>query len=82
MPEMEFRQLALFNAGHVGVFWCTAGISPWERHPDDEELLQVVEGEVDLEVLTDDGPVVKNAPGPSEMSTAADPRTEGSDDER
>jgi len=49
LPEMEFRQLAPFNRGHVGVFWCTAGTSPWERHPEDEELLQVIEGEVDIE---------------------------------
>lgn len=102
LPEMEFRQLAPFNEGHLGVFWCTAGVSPWELHPEDEELLQVIEGEVDIEVLTDDGPVVTKVsagscfvvprglwhrhrvpeklkelyltPGPSEMSTADDPR--------
>jgi hypothetical protein len=35
LPDMEFRQLAPFNRGHVGVFWCTAGTSPWERHPEE-----------------------------------------------
>jgi uncharacterized cupin superfamily protein len=59
LPEMEFHQLAPFNGGHVGVFRCSAGISPWERHPEDEELLHVIEGEVDIEVLTDDGPRLK-----------------------
>lgn len=57
LPEMEFRELARFNQGQVGVFWCSAGLSPWERHPDDDELLQVLEGEVDIIVLREDGPV-------------------------
>lgn len=104
LPEMEFHQIAPFNRGQLGVFWCSAGTSPWERHPEDEELLQVIEGEVDIEVLTDEGPVVTTVhagslfvvprglwhrhrvstkltelyltPGPSEMSTADDPRAE------
>jgi uncharacterized cupin superfamily protein len=104
LAEMDFHQLAPFNRGHIGVFWCSSGISPWERHPEDEELLQVIEGEVDIEVLTDDGPVVTTVragslfvvprglwhrhrvpgklkelyltPGPTESSTAADPRAE------
>ena len=56
LPEMEFRKLADFNEGHMGVFWCSAGDSPWERHPDDDELLQVLEGEVEIVVLEGDGP--------------------------
>ena len=32
-----------------------AGETPWERHPDGDELLHVLDGEVDVEVLTDDG---------------------------
>jgi quercetin dioxygenase-like cupin family protein len=58
LGELEFRSLAPFNRGVLGVFWSSGGTSPWERHPDDEELLQPIEGEVDIEVLTDDGPVV------------------------
>jgi mannose-6-phosphate isomerase-like protein (cupin superfamily) len=57
LPEMEFAQLADFNEGGVGVFWATGGRSPWELHPDDDKLLQIVEGEVVITVLTDDGPV-------------------------
>ena len=56
LPKMEFQELARFNQGHVGVFWCTAGTSPWERHPDDDELLHVLEGEVEIIVMSDDGP--------------------------
>ena len=33
-----------------------SGLTPWERHPDGDELLHVLEGEVDVTVLTDDGP--------------------------
>lgn len=55
LAEAEFQRLAAFNEGEVGVFWASNGISPWELHPDDEELLQVIEGSVDIEVLTDDG---------------------------
>lgn len=34
-----------------------SGTTPWERHPDGDELLHVLDGEVDVTVLTDDGPV-------------------------
>ena len=54
LGEVEFRRLASFNGGEVGVFWASSGLSPWERHPDDEEFLQVIEGTVEIEVLTDD----------------------------
>jgi quercetin dioxygenase-like cupin family protein len=102
--ELDFRTLARFNQGSLGVFWASGGTSPWERHPDDDELLQPIEGEVDIEVLTPDGSVVTTVragsvfvvprglwhrhrlrgvlkelyltPGPSEHSTAPDPRQE------
>jgi quercetin dioxygenase-like cupin family protein len=32
-----------------------SGQAPWERHPDGDELLHVLEGAVDLTVLTDNG---------------------------
>ncbi len=65
LPEMEFRQLAKFNQGHVGVFWADGGRSPWERHPDDDELLQILEGEVLVTVLTEEGPVETRVPAGS-----------------
>ena len=58
LRELEFRELAPFNRGSVGVYWAAGGTSPWERHPDDEELLHVLEGRADVTILTDDGPVV------------------------
>lgn len=34
------------------------GLSPWEYHPDADELLYVVEGSVEVSVLTDGKPVI------------------------
>lgn len=34
-----------------------AGLAPWERHPDGDELILVLEGGGDITVLTDEGPV-------------------------
>jgi mannose-6-phosphate isomerase-like protein (cupin superfamily) len=56
LAEMEFRELARFDDGHAGVFWSgPGGPSPWEMHPDCDELLQVLEGEIEVEVLPRDG---------------------------
>lgn len=55
-PQMEFRTLCEFDAGSGGVFWSDeGGPSPWEMHPDCDELLHVVEGEIEVEVLPSDG---------------------------
>jgi mannose-6-phosphate isomerase-like protein (cupin superfamily) len=50
------RKLASFNQCMVGLvrYW---GQPPWERHPGGDELLHILEGEVDVIVLTDGGPV-------------------------
>ena len=56
IKEMEFRTLGDFDDGHAGVFWSEAGgPSPWEMHPTGDELLYVLEGEIAIEVLPDDG---------------------------
>jgi uncharacterized cupin superfamily protein len=49
------RQLASFNQCMVGLVRFS-GQTPRERHLDDE-LLHIVEGEVNVTVLTDAGPV-------------------------
>ncbi|MGJ8663295.1 MAG: cupin domain-containing protein [Marinicella sp.] len=55
LNAMEFHDLGSFNEGSSGVFWSEAsGWSPWELHPDCEELLHVIEGEMHLEVLSVD----------------------------
>ena len=55
LPELQFKQFASFNGGAVGVFRTSAGVSPWERHPKDDELLHVLEGEAEITVITPDG---------------------------
>ncbi len=52
LEEMEFLNLSAFNEGGVGVFWSEAGgPSPWEMHPDCEEMLYVLEGGIEVEIL-------------------------------
>jgi len=54
--EMDFKELCHFNEGGGGVFWSSeGGPSPWEMHPDCDELLHVVEGEIQIEVLPSEG---------------------------
>ena len=67
LDEMEFSQLEKFNDGHVGVFWTEGGpgSSPWELHPDTDELLQILEGEALITVMTDGGPVETRVPAGS-----------------
>lgn len=50
------RMLTPFNQCTLGVVRFS-GQTPWERHPDGDELLHVLEGEVDVTVLTNGGPV-------------------------
>lgn len=53
VDEMEFVDLGTFNSGGAGVFWSSpGGPSPWEMHPHTEELLQVLEGQIEVEVLS------------------------------
>lgn len=49
-----FPMQAPFDAGGLFIGGFT-GLSPWERHPDADELLYAVDGEVELTILTDDG---------------------------
>lgn len=54
--QASFRQLTSFDECAVGVMRFS-GLTPWERHPGGDELLHVLEGEVDVTLLTDGGPV-------------------------
>jgi quercetin dioxygenase-like cupin family protein len=62
--EAAFPRLASFDSGavYVGRF---AGQSPWERHPGSDELLHILEGEVEITLLTDEGPVREVVPAGS-----------------
>ena len=52
----SFWRLASFNEGMVWVGRYSEE-SPWERHPDADEFVYVVEGQIDVIVLTDERPV-------------------------
>ncbi|MCU9951082.1 cupin domain-containing protein [Pseudomonas solani] len=51
-PAQALTQLVPFHPGagaiHIGSF---SGETPWERHPDGDKLLQVLEGELDITLL-------------------------------
>lgn len=51
-----FHRLEGFDDGavYVGRF---SGETPWERHPGADELLYVLDGETELTLLADEGPV-------------------------
>jgi mannose-6-phosphate isomerase-like protein (cupin superfamily) len=53
LDELEFGKLGNVNGGSVGVDWSTGGTSPWELHPEDDELLYVIEGGATIEILTE-----------------------------
>ena len=44
-----YRDGAIFAGGF-------SGVSQWERHPNGEEIVQILKGSVTLTLLTDDGP--------------------------
>jgi PhnB protein len=52
------RTVAKIGSLTLGVMSYT-GQTPWERHPDGDELLLALDGELDITTLTDDGPVTR-----------------------
>ena len=61
MTEVErkasggFATLAPFRDGNI---YCAkfSGDGAWERHPNGEELVQIIDGSATLHIMTDDGP--------------------------
>ncbi len=54
--DAAVRSIAKIGNLTLGVMSYT-GLTPWERHPDGDELLLVLDGELAVTALTDDGPV-------------------------
>ena len=52
------RNVARIGNLTLGVMSYT-GLTPWERHPDGNELLLALDGELEVTALTDDGPVTR-----------------------
>jgi quercetin dioxygenase-like cupin family protein len=62
--DAAVRTIASLDGCTLGVMRFS-GETPWERHPDGDELLHPLEGEVDVTVLTDDGPARVTVPAGS-----------------
>lgn len=58
--EAVFAPLGVVDRGevYVGSF---SGRSPWERHPNGNELVHILTGRTELTIMTDDGPQVFEA---------------------
>ena len=56
--DAAVRNVAKIGNLTLGVMSYT-GQTPWERHPDGDELLLALDGELDITTLTDDGPVTR-----------------------
>jgi PhnB protein len=54
--DAAVRNVAKVGNLTLGVMSYT-GLTPWERHPDGDELLLALDGGLEVTVLTDDGPV-------------------------
>ena len=56
--DAAVRNVAKIGSLTLGVMSYT-GLTPWERHPDGDELLLVLDGELEVTALTDEGPVTR-----------------------
>src|SRR5262249_8462068 len=65
LPDKAARRLTTMNEWAVGVTRFSTQTGPWERHPDSDELLHVLEGEIEVTTLTDRGPVHTGVPAGS-----------------
>jgi hypothetical protein len=58
-PESErqgvFARLAPYRDSAINVAKFS-GEGPWERHPNGDEVVQIVDGAVTFHIMTDDGP--------------------------
>jgi len=55
LSERANETLGSFNDSSLGIGRYIKGSSPWERHTNGDELLFVTDGEIDVEILDDDG---------------------------
>ena len=62
--EASFWILQPFNGGNLWIGTYVGG-SPWERHPDGDELIHMLEGEAEVTLLTDKGKVQAAVPAGS-----------------
>jgi len=56
LPQLEMRRLGTLDRATIGVFRFT-GQAPWERHPDGDELIVVLDGGGEITVLGEGEPI-------------------------
>ena len=55
LDERANESLGSYNDSSLGIGRYVPGTSPWERHSNGDELFLVTDGQIDVEVLGDDG---------------------------
>ena len=55
LSERANEALGAYDDNLLGIGRYVPGTSPWERHSNGDELLLVTDGQIDVEVLDDDG---------------------------
>lgn len=55
LSERANEALGKYDDSILGIGRYVPGTSPWERHSNGDELFLVTDGEIDVEVLDDDG---------------------------
>ena len=55
LAERRNDSLGAYNDSSIGIGRFVTGSSPWEKHNNGDELLIVTDGEVQIEVLEEDG---------------------------
>lgn len=55
LAERANESLGNYNDANLGIGRYLPGTSPWERHSNGDELFMVTEGELEVEVLEEDG---------------------------
>ena len=60
--DAAVRTLTWLDDKHLVGVMRFSGLTPWERHPDGDELLHALDSAIDVTVLADDGPVVVHVP--------------------
>ncbi|HZR83391.1 MAG TPA: cupin domain-containing protein [Candidatus Binatia bacterium] len=67
LPPLHLRSLGTLDRATIGVF-TFSGSAPWERHPDGDELIVVLDGGGEITLLPDgDGEPIRAALGPGRL---------------
>ena len=60
-PEGSFLDITSFNGNSIGACRVSGESPVWEMHPDTDEFFYILDGEFQVTLLTDEGPVTHTA---------------------